>query len=299
MCPQANISEILLGGNGRGSEQLDALLKETPRKTIGGYFDQRVNSPHQKTGTESGFLVDVAKINPNLPPNMRLVAGDPSLEVQARAMNQIAALTLPAEAWLNVHRWLLDLVNAITIQFPSCVFFIDTNPSFGAYTELALVASNRLIVPCTADGSSARAIDNIGQLLYGLGVPAQYSNANFARLARANGLALPALHLVPMNRSTQYSNRASKAFGAMYAEIQRRVKSLRQQIPTAFSLPANQDPFLDIPDAHSVAVVASHFGRPLATIKPGPYDVHGITTQVNQEPLERYTEALGKLVALL
>ena len=43
MCPQANLSEIVLGGNGIGSGRLEKLIQE--RKTIGGYFDSRINSP--------------------------------------------------------------------------------------------------------------------------------------------------------------------------------------------------------------------------------------------------------------
>jgi chromosome partitioning protein len=54
MCPQANLSEIVLGGNGIGSDRLDGLIQA--RKTIGGYFDTRINSPHSKTGKESDYL---------------------------------------------------------------------------------------------------------------------------------------------------------------------------------------------------------------------------------------------------
>lgn len=299
MCPQANVSEILLGGNGNGAAELARLLAKTPRQTIGGYFDQRITQPHSKTGTEFSFLTDVAQVNPNLPANMRLVAGDPSLEVQAQAMNQIAGQTLPMNAWANVHRWLIDMLDAISTQIPSAVFFIDCNPSFSAYTEIALLAANRIIVPCTADGSSARAIDNISQLLYGIGVPAQYSGANFSAQASKHGMSLPSLHLVPLNRSTQYDKKASKAFGAMYKEIQQRVNTLRTQVPTAFSLPPGQDPFLDIPDAHAVSVVVAHEGVPLSRVKMGAHEVHGVTAQVNPEPLERYRDAVGRLVQLL
>jgi hypothetical protein len=55
MCPQANLSEILLGGGNIGSERLDELIKN--RKTVGGYFDTRINSPHSKTQQEKSFLV--------------------------------------------------------------------------------------------------------------------------------------------------------------------------------------------------------------------------------------------------
>jgi cellulose biosynthesis protein BcsQ len=299
MCPQANVSEILLGGNGTGADHLTDMLKKSPRKTIGGYFDQRITSPHAKTGTEINFLAHVASFNGNIPNNVYLVAGDPSLELQAQAINQIAAQTLPADAWANVHSWVADLIGAITTQHPDSVFFIDCNPSFAAYTELALLAATRLIIPCTADGSSARAIDNVGQLLYGIGVPKAYTGVNFASRAKAATMTLPSIHVVPLNRSTQYDKKASKAFGAMYNEIKDRVTNLRGTIPNSFSLPGTSDPFLDIPDAHAVSVVSSHHGLPLSTLKVKRYDIHGIDTQVNADPLDRYKKALANLVSLL
>jgi cellulose biosynthesis protein BcsQ len=299
MCPQANVSEILLGGNGDGAKHLNTLLGKTPRQTIGGYFDQRIASPHVKTGTEISFLTKLHSFNPNLPRNLFLVAGDPSLELQAQAINQIAAQTLPANTWANVHAWVLDLVSAINSQHPSAVFFIDCNPSFAAYTELALLAATRLVIPCTADGSSARAIDNVGQLLYGIGVPAAYTGVNFASRAATASMALPSIHLVPLNRSTQYDKKASKAFGAMYDEIKHRVDKFRKKMPSAFSLPNGQEPFIDIPDAHAVSVVASHCGLPLSELKVKRYEIHGTDTQVNAEPLDRYKKAATKLVSLL
>ncbi len=299
MCPQANVSEILLGGNGKGSEELAKLLSASPRRSIGGYFDQRISSPHTKTGTEAGFLVHLKAINPHLSANMFLIAGDPSLELQTQAINQIAAQTLPAHAWANVHRWVVDMIAAITTQHPNAVFFIDCNPSFSAYTELALLAANRMVIPCTADGSSARAIDNIGQLLFGVGVPATYSGVNFASRATNAGMGLPSIHVVPLNRSTQYDKRASKAFGGMYDEIKRRVEALKLATPAVFSLPNGQQPFLDIPDAHAVSVVASHLGLPLAEITPKRYYIHGRKTKVNEEPLDRYKTAVAQLIHLL
>lgn len=298
MCPQCNVSEILLGGNSSGAKALDQLLAKNPRQTVGGYFDQRVRSPHSRTGTELSFLIDPHSFNPALPPNIRIVAGDPSLEVQAQAINQIAAQTLPPDAWGNVHKWAFDIVDAIRTQIPKSVFFLDCNPSFAAYTELALLAATRVIVPCTADGSSARAIDNLAQLLYGIGVPTQYQNASFSAQAGKFGLALPSIHLVPLNRSTQYDQRASKAFAAMYEQIKSRAEKLRKLDPTRFSLPAGQT-FFDIPDAHSVSVVCSHKGLPLSNLKPGPYGVYNLTIQVNPEPLTRYYDAVRKMVSLL
>lgn len=300
MCPQANASEIFLGGNGAGSKNLTKLLNESPRRTIGGYFDQRINQPHSKSGTEIHYLVQVSPFNSKLPANLFLVAGDPSLELQAQALNQIAAQTLPTGAWANVHSWVSDLISSIQSQHPNSVFFIDCNPSFSAYTELAILASNRLIIPCTADGSSARAIDNVGQLLYGINVPAAYAQANFAAKAAAASMPLPSIHLVPLNRSTQYDKRASKAFGAMYDEIKNRVAMLRKKLPTHFSLSRSKgDPFLDVPDAHSVSIVCSHYGMPLGGVKVQFYKIHGTPTKVNADPLTRYKKALASLVSML
>ena len=48
MCPQANLSEIILGGNGAGSDCLQSILGKTDRKTVGGYFDSRIAAPQRK-----------------------------------------------------------------------------------------------------------------------------------------------------------------------------------------------------------------------------------------------------------
>lgn len=299
MCPQANASEILLGGNGQGAMELGKLLGLSSRKTVGGYFDERITSPHKPTGNESAYLLHLSPVNRNLPENMYLVAGDPSLELQTQAMNQIAAQTLPASAWRSVHLWLKDLLEGIQQNLRDTVFFIDCNPSFSAYTEVALCAANRVIVPCTADGSSARAIDNMAQLLFGMGVPTKYGSASFSALANVHSVAVPSIHLVPLNRSTQYDRKASKAFGAMYKEIQERVLTLRQHSPGHFSLPSSQTPFMDIPDAHAVSVVASHEGTPLFNLRVGAHDIHGVKTQVNPGPRTRYLAAITDLVSLL
>jgi len=90
-----------------------------------------------------------------------------------------------------------------------------------------------------------------------------------------------------------------KTFGAMYGEIQSRVVRLRGQVPHHFSLPAGTQPFIDMPDAHSVAIVAAHEGVPLSRVRLGIHHVHDEVCQVNPEPLERYRTAVQSLVAML
>ena len=75
--------------------------------------------------------------------------------------------------------------------------------------------------------------------------------------------------------------------------------SLKTAVPRQFSLATSASAFQDIPDAHAVSVVASHYGLPLGGIKIRKYDIHGLETQVNAEPLQRYKTDLDSMVALL
>ena len=47
------------------------------------------------------------------------------------------------------------------------VVFIDTNPSFSIFTEMAIVAAQRLIIPTNADDFSREAIKATLSLVYG------------------------------------------------------------------------------------------------------------------------------------
>lgn len=142
LCPQANISEIILGGNGKGSTVLDAILAQKPsRHTIGGYIDERINSPFKTTGNESHFLINPATMhyNNNLSTNLYMVVGDPSLELQAQVINQLSQLPQPVDAWKQIHSWVIDLIEGIKKDLgEDTMFFLDCNPSFSSYTVLAI-----------------------------------------------------------------------------------------------------------------------------------------------------------------
>jgi chromosome partitioning protein len=294
MCPQANVSEIILGGNGLGgADKLNLLIKS--RNTIGGYFDERISSPQKPIGTEVNYLLRARDYNQNVPSNLWLIAGDPSLEIQAQVISQISAQTLPTDSWKNVHNWLKDLIQECAAKLNDNVtVFIDCNPSFSAYTELALTAAERIIVPCTSDDSSARAINNIGSLIYGMGVENAYSTVNFSGKAKAFNMPLPKLHCIVLNRSTQHSKKASKAFSAMFNAIKRNVIELTQGLSDSSKDTVS---FQEIPDSHSVAIVCSHLGKPLYSITPGKYEVYDTDPQVNSEPIDRYKTAMSELLA--
>jgi len=297
LCPQANLSEIVLGGNAKGPKILSELIEK--HRTIGGYFDDRIDSPQKVTGTEATFLIDnLTSYNKALPSNVFFVAGDSSLELQAQTISNISTQPLPLDSWVNVHNWLLDLIRGIEAKLHNSVFFIDCNPSFASYTELAILAAERLIVPCSADGSSARAVDNMGRLVYGTGNANEYGTATFSFRARSNHLALPSIHVVTLNRSTQYDKKASRSFDAMFQEIKRRIANLEKTGLVQFSVDFDHR-FMDIPDAHSVAVACSYEGTPLSSLKMGPHQIHDKMVQVNSAPYKHYEECLERLVATL
>lgn len=299
MCPQANLSEVVLGGDGKGNENLEGILTSgTTRKTIGGYFDERITSPHHTTGNETSYLIKASDYNNQLPKNVYLLCGDPSLELQAQVINQIGTQTLPVEAWKNVHYWLRDLINACVRTLgtsENVTVFIDCNPSFSAYTELAIVASDNLLIPCSCDGSSVRAIKNIESLVYG--IYSHYGDKDFFGRCKYFGITLPLIHSIILNRSTQYNKTASKAFAAMFDAIKRTVETFYNSHSDCFI--SNGPNFIDMPDNHSVAIVSSHLGKPLYSITPGKYEVHDTNPQINPEPLNRYKEAVEHLESII
>ena len=294
MCPQANLSEMILGGNSNGATVLEGLLQKPDRLTVGGYFDKRISSPHSLTGNEVDYLLHAKTYNHRLPDNLWLIAGDPSLEIQAQVISQLSSLVRPPDNWKRIHRWLLDLVIACAnkIGLEQTTVLIDCNPSFSVYTELAMIAAERLIIPCSSDGSSARAINNVGTLLYGINDP--HGAGSFQSKVKHNGMSLPIIHSILFNRSTTYNQKASKAFKAMHDEIERRAESLRRETPQWF---VSNLKFHDVPDTHSVAIVCSHLGLPLYALHPGPKEVHGSRPQVNEVPLKRYKDSIANLLS--
>src|ERR1019366_331316 len=139
MCPQANLSEIVLGGNGKGADRLQKMLSGDDRRTVGGYFDARIASPHKMTGTEGEYPVRAKDFNSCMPSNLYLIVGDPSLELQAQVISQIGGQKLPQDTWKNVHNFLKDLVITCIQKLggeDSVNVMIDCNPSLSEYTEL-------------------------------------------------------------------------------------------------------------------------------------------------------------------
>jgi cellulose biosynthesis protein BcsQ len=153
LCPQANLTEMLLGGQVLSSKALAELYSEKPRRSVGGYFEARLNSPFVTLESIRSYICSPYEYNKNIPKNVSLLAGDNLLELLSEAMRQASQMVLPADAWPKVMRWLSDLVRTFSESSPATdiVTFVDCNPSFSIYTQIALSTADYLMVPFTAD----------------------------------------------------------------------------------------------------------------------------------------------------
>src|SRR6185312_2132361 len=211
VCPQANLSELLLGGlNNKGSDKLLAQQGLVPRCSIGGYFQLRLPSPYvAPTYSPTDFITKPRTFNKSIPNNIDLVCGDPLLELQANAVNTLANNQIPgSNPWISVVDWLSDFLKKIENEYDTV--FMDCNPSFSLYTQIAIAACDRIVLPVMADDSSRRAIQNAFSLVYGLKLPSEiYSTYAFATRLTEAGRTLPRVHVIAKNRLTQYMGPAS------------------------------------------------------------------------------------------
>ncbi len=305
LCPQANVSETLLGGSEGGGTALTAYLGRTPRASIAGYLEARLNSPFAVLPDVSPFVVSPYRKNKQLPKNLYLVPGDNLVELLAEAIRQTSQLAVPQTAWKQVISWVRDLVAALRDRSGArdSVVVLDCNPSFAVYTQLALIASDYVVVPFTADDSSRRGIENVVALLFGIGDPSvsAYARLSFNKRACEDGVQLPRLHTFVSNRVTMYEGQPSKAFKAVSKTIKSTLDRIHKTHRNFFASPAQtpSQAFLNIPDYHSACIVASYFGTPLHRLTPGPKDVAGERVQLNKDPLVRYKRALAEFVSVL
>jgi chromosome partitioning protein len=312
LCPQANVSGMLLGGLFAGEHHLNELSQETPRKTISGYVEGRIISPYVNPSTGATYLSQVSNFNPEVPQNLFLVAGDEQLEIQG---SRVIGATNPgpADAWRLVHGWIRDLIHDIKTLWnqSETTVFIDCNPSFSIYTELALSASDRLIIPFSADGSSKRAVRAVLSLVFGIARTPGAGRSEFTINSERFGMAIPKIYCYVGNRLTQYIKSAS-AFRSVVTEIGNEIWSVWRSNPNLFwihpsgaGVPNSQKSFremfqYEIVDANTASVVSSSLGIPIMTLTAGKKEIAaGISPMVNQQQLDNQQPNIRDLVSMI
>lgn len=311
LCPQANASGMLLGGMESGERALDLLSGRTPRQTISGYIEDRISSPYVDPRTGSRFVIRVSEFNLRAPKNLFLVSGDEQLEIQASRVRG-ATVPGPTEAWRMVHTWISNLIEDIQSSWnqENGAVFIDCNPSFSIYTEMAMSASDRLIIPFSADGSSKRAVRAVLALLYGISrVPGSQQSEFYLNSERFR-LSTPKIYCYVGNRLTQYI-RSAKAFRSVVNEIGKEIWSVWKSNPMVFYVhpagapsPSSRSVFIDmfqfeIVDANTASVVSSSLGIPIVSMAAGLYPVAGRNVMVNQQQLWNQQPNIRALVTAI
>lgn len=301
-CPQANVSEMLLGGNGKGENNLEKFRSNN--LTIAGYIKERYErSRSSKLGNEIKYFVNVRAYNNEMPSNIYLLPGDVDLDICSSIINYLG--TAPERnAWKKSRSFLSDLISSFEDRAQESprrqIYFIDCNPSFANYTEMAVIASNRIIVPCTADAASIRGIRNLFKLIYGIDPVGSASSDDvfltFNRNSIDSGTVLPKVHRFVLNKSRTNLKDAASAFKSHVKEIENVVNNVRV---------ANQDVFsdtapnivLNLKDGNTLAAIINHVGYPLSRLPPKRYSIYGRSTQANASQIKSLLDDLRLVLA--
>lgn len=300
VCPQANLSELFLGGLiGKGSDHLLTRQAQSVRSTLGGYFQSRLPTPYQKPQINGDDYVTTPwSYNTNIPKNIDIICGDPLLELQANAINTLASQQIPGtNTWIAIIDWINDLIGSLSVKYDT--LFIDCNPSFSIYTQIALAAIDKLVLPVMADDSSRRAIQNAFSLIYGLKLPSDiYATYAFANKLTTANRALPQVHLIVKNRITQYMGPAS-AYAAVLHSIDQDLNQLLRSNQNIFTFSSVRDGVVDIKDFQTTGVVAFAKGCPFSTLPTGRISVMGQRVRVNDPYRISCLQAIDHLVGKL
>ena len=311
LCPQANSSMMLLGGGMSGETNVMGLCTSPTPQTVVGYLSTVIaggSGAHLPDPNQ--FTVQVNTFNQNLTDNLFLLSGDGNLEPISAAIFNAAnapALTPAVQPWVwihNIFRAFCDSFAATNNQ-RDVIVFIDTNPAFGIYTELAISASDRLLCPINADDSSRTASNAMAILLHGTNPPHPiYGAWTFATKAAQFHSHVPQIHLLIGNRLTQFDG-AATAFNALSDASANALYVIYQNHPNYFTPSPNpirsiQD-FKDnysalLRDFNTAGVVTSHLGSRLSLMRANYYTVHGQRVQLNRERITECLEAVDAII---
>lgn len=225
MCPQANISQFLLGGGHVGYKTNQTIQTHASRKNIVGFMGWLLKGNSGFTSIPGSFKQRVSPHNKNVTENLYLIAGDSFLESFGLALSYAVINPANIQAWkeyMTAIRRLCEL-EFDKDEYESLTVFIDCNPSFSIYTQMGLVSSDSLVVPMMADFSSLEGIRGILMLLYG-----EYPSAQFQKFAeniitfnsqmKTFKLTPPTFYEFVFNNFTSYQG-AAAAFESVKNEL--------------------------------------------------------------------------------
>ena len=310
MCPQANVSMMLMGGGKESEEKLQEFITMGTPKTVVGYITDTIT--RSDTSDLSKYIINLHQFNENLPKNIHLLSGDGNLELIAPLLSERADATPLSEndkPWVEIHSIIKKLTER-KINDKPCTFFIDTNPSFSVYTQIAILSGEYLLVPINADDSSIFAITGLFNLIWGTEkTHPVYGNYTFSKKVNNFNIDRPKILLLLGNRFTQQKG-AAHAFKALSNEAIKKMfeeylkNSNRFIENTTTSSIATQESFkntysVELRDFNSAGVIAANQGIPLNKMDKYIYHVYGERIQVSKEQRKNCKQTIENLVSKL
>lgn len=313
LCPQANSSMMLLGGGSSGEDNvINFCSKLTPKSVVGYLSTVITNGRGAKLPDPFEFVTHVKEYNDNVPDNLFLLCGDGNLEPMAPAINEAAsakALTPNAQPWKWIQEIIKNLINDVTKKDEKeWMVFVDTNPSFSIYTQIAISGVERILTPINADDSSKTAASAMVALLHGTVPPHPiYGTWTYAEMAKTQDVSIPKIHILIGNRLTQFEGPAT-AFGALSDATATALYGIYEKNPNYFVESPNRikdkESFIrnySIPlrDFNTAGVVCAHLGRLLSSMKQGYYPVYDFQVKVNADKIEECIKAVDSIIKKL
>lgn len=309
MCPQANSSMMLMGGGTTAESCLQELITADTPKTVVGYLTDSVLK--NNTNDVDKYLLKLQESNSKLPPNLFLMSGDGNLELIAPLLAERAdatPLSSTDSPWVEIHSIIKKFTERTIFDKPT-TFFVDTNPSFSIYTQIAILAGQKLLVPINADDSSIYAISGLFNLIWGtVKTHPVYGKYTFAAKVDTFKMERPKIALLLGNRFTQKMG-AAHAFKALSQEAVKKMFLEYQNNKTRFvdkdENIDNQEQFesaysCELRDFNSAGVVSANQGIPLSQmLELGRYTVYDQEIQVSKIQRDLCHEVIEKLVEKL
>jgi cellulose biosynthesis protein BcsQ len=298
LCPQANLSELMLGGLVKnGGQNLLSIQTQNIRKTVGGYFQFRLPQPYTAPHhfDPLDYIISPHTYNEHILKNIDLLSGDPLLELQSNSISTLANNQIPGQnPWLSIIDWLKDFITALNNKYDT--IFIDCNPSFSIYTQIALSITDKLIIPVMSDDSSRRALQNAFSLIYGFQLPSPiYSQYSFSTKLKSAGRDLPKVHLIVKNRLTQYMGPAS-AYNAVLQTVDQQISKIIASNPEIFTTPLVNKCTINIRDFGTTGVVSFAEGKPFFNLESGKHKISNKIVTVRDDYTQNAIEAINNLV---
>jgi chromosome partitioning protein len=283
MCPQANLTEVIMPGEKPKATIYQALL---PR-VLGPAFGDEVRD----------IAFRVSRFCPSFAAGKGcyFIPGDAELYAFPSSMYQQLQLANSQNRPQIVKNLLWSLKNIIASEAKGVEcskIVIDTSPFYAGGTHLAWCAAEALIVPVRVDEHSVESLDLLLRMLTETSRDFQLWNK------RAGDLPTPKVAAIVMTMAGAKSQKEATPDAASRMYVERALKIAKEH-PNLFDLDDPADAFVITDDFMSSGRISGAKSTPISELRVGSFHtVQGRRLQVNRSAL-RYQNEIRYLASIL